>query len=416
MGANLAFYAFLLRAAVRNLWRVPRRTAIVISTLAAAVACLILFSAFYSGVKARFRSNIIRSYYGHFHVVKKGFEENKSSRPFDYSITETDLLRKKIESGLPPMAMFGRRQEFFGLLSRGELTISAKGVSSDPAEEAKFLNVVKMVEGKHLADSDDNAIVLGEGLARQLGVKVGDPLTVLVSTSRGSLNARDLEVAGFFRTGVKEFDDLLYFVKNELAFDLLQIKGGSSVFVSFDTDDEMSIAPAFKALLAKDFPDLELKHWRDVLGEYFDNTIGWLDDIFLVVRVIIVAMALLGIINIFMINVFERIGEIATLRAIGTQKKEVIFMLLIEFVLQGVLGGLFGILVAQGLISSILRNGIEMPPPAGLSTVFVVMMQMNWGAALLIALIVTCVAAVAGLFPALRVNRIPLARALGANV
>ena len=62
------------------------------------------------------------------------------------------------------------------------------------------------MEGRSLLDKDTDGIVVGQGVAKYLGLKVGDRVTLVMTLAQGAVNTLDFELVGIFQSFSKEFD------------------------------------------------------------------------------------------------------------------------------------------------------------------------------------------------------------------
>lgn len=148
-GTSLAWVRLLFVTAFRNLGRQPRRTLISLTAIAVAMAAIILFESFIQGVKTTFRFNIVHSQFGHYKIHAKGYMENKGNDPYAYPIKDFERLKDAIGKKVGPLAFISQRQEFYGLLMRGERSVGARGVGIDAGEEKKYLVANRAVSGRH---------------------------------------------------------------------------------------------------------------------------------------------------------------------------------------------------------------------------------------------------------------------------
>lgn len=77
-------------------------------------------------------------------------------------------------------------------------------------------------------------MLLGEGLAANLGVKVGDTIVLVVTTAQGSINGVDARVRGIFATITKAYDDNALRVPLPMAQQLVRVAGATSWVVLLD--------------------------------------------------------------------------------------------------------------------------------------------------------------------------------------
>ncbi len=413
--AQLLWIKFLLSCAFRNLMRSPRRTMISLLAIAAATSAIIVFQSFIDGVQRTFRKNVITSEFGHFQIFKKGFRDRSGDDPYGYQIDNHADIRAAIEAEFGPLVFYSRRQSFYGLLNFNDRSLGGRALAGDAAEERKFLTLNQVHEGKHLADGEVDSISVGYELARRLGLKVDDTVTLLVTTASGSINAADLTVIGTFKTGVTEMDAGMFYINNETSERLLRVSGSPQIMIGFPVENEVPLIAPLERLIQEKFPDLEVWHWRK-LATFFDNTMGWLTKQMAVVKIIVMLVAAISILNVFLMSLLERLGEFGTLRAMGTKRTEICMMIFVESLVQSAIGGLIGLAIAILAITIALRDGIVMPPPPLMSIPFHAKLLIPWDSIPGTLAMVIAIAGGAGIFPAIKMARINIVEALGRNV
>lgn len=415
MQQRLNWFRFLTKTAFRNLWRSPRRTVVSLLAIAASAAALILFQSFVEGVKSTFRENVITSRFGHFQIFPAGDRPMAGDDNLSKLLRENKDFRAQINTEVGPLVFMSRQLSFFGLLSNGDRSTGGRGVGIDAEEEVKFLTLTQTVDGKGLADSPPNSLYMGVDLAKKLGVGPGTSMTVLVTTAKGSMNALDMEVVGTFKSGVTELDENVFYVHFETAETLLRVSGAQRILLGFTGQDELKFRPALTKLVQEKYPQLQIAHWQE-LAAYFTNTMGWLEGMFGVTRIIILLIATLSIVNVFTITLLERTGEFGTLRAIGTARQEVTGMIFFEAIMQSFFGTVIGIIVAIAAIKLLLVQGIYMPPPLLMSVPFHIRFAIPWDGVWTTSLLCVFVAGGSGILPALKMARINIVEALGRNI
>ncbi len=108
--------------------------------------------------------------------------------------------------------------------------------------------------------------------------------------------------------------------------------------------------------------DLEIKTWSD-LATFYHQVVQLYGSIFWVVRFIILVIVIFSIANTMTMSVFERMREIGTIRAMGTRRRGVLSLFIMEGLILGALGGALGL--AFGTIAAKLLSikGIYIPAP-----------------------------------------------------
>lgn len=399
--------AWILKLAVRNLGRQPRRTAAVLLTVGVGSASLFFFQGFNAGIMNQYRDNSIHARYGHGQLHTAGYRDTVFEKPWEHWIENPAELKPRL-LGIPHVLQVFPRVEFFALLSNGEITVSGRGTGIDAAEEARFFQTLNVEEGKML-ESEPDGILLGKGLATALQLKPGDRVTVLGNTVSGSLNGVDLVVTGIFHTGSKEFDDVAFRIPLAQAQVLLDTPKVESIALGLDTHESWG---SVSAAVQSEFPGLSATEFAVLDKIYYQHSVDWLKSQFGVIRMIILLIVVLGIFNIVATAILERKSEIGNLRANGDSKSGILMLLVSEGTLLGILGSAAGILSAWAINSTLLARGILMPPAPGLTRQFFVRMELDWRMAVATFVLGSACCLIASLAAGLRVVRMPIGEAL----
>jgi putative ABC transport system permease protein len=286
-------------------------------------------------------------------------------------------------------------------------TISAVGQGVDGVAESSFFTLLNVEQGAPLGSEEKGALV-GVGLARSLGLKIGDRLTVLTNTLEGSLNGVDLTVTGIFHNGSPELDDTLFRMQLGQAQQLLQTDKVETVSVGLV--DERAW-PRVEAVVARDFPALEAAPFNVVDHVNYQQFVDWLKSQFGVIEIIILTIVLFGILNNVSTGVLERKQEIGCLKANGDTAADVLGMVALEALVLGVIGAAVGALLVVVLVYA-LRAGFDMPPTPGLTRPSHMVLAIEPAKLLETCVTPVVVAVVAAVLAGLRVARMPIAEAL----
>jgi putative ABC transport system permease protein len=352
--------------AFRNIARHRRRSVIAVAAVAFGSASLVLASGFIEWMLIEFRENTIRSQLGHMQIMRPGYHNAGKANPFAYLLP--NVVPKLAANESQQIKIVAPRLSFGGLISHEESTLSFIGEGVGPTEEAAFGNALKISAGYNLSADDPKGIIVGEGLARNLGVDVGQKVTLLVNTASRGINAVEVTIRGLFSTVTKSYDDAALRMHIATARKLLRTDG-SHVWVVLlnDTAQTDIVLGELRGKLQK--KEFEIVPWY-VLADFYNKTEVMFSTQIQGIRLIIALIILLGISNTMTTNVMLRIGEVGTSLALGVKRKGIISMFLSEGILLGFIGGLLGLIV--GLLSAYLLSsiGIPMSPPPGMSRSF----------------------------------------------
>ena len=362
-----------LKLAIRNVLRNRRRTVITVAAMGFGAAAIILFGGFVNSVYIGVREATIRSQVGHIQLYRSGFSEKGVLTPFDYLIRDSGALRAELMR-LPHVKTVTARLGFSGLVSTGDTTTSFVGAGVDPEGEAELSALAVIVDGQDLTSRDARGMIMGVGLARGFGVRPGDDLTLLTTTANGAINALAVKVRGVWEAGEKAYDDRFLKVPLPQVQRLLDLEDGEvqSIVLLLDaTEHTAAVRDRIARLIRERGLDLELKTW-DELALRYHQVRELFGRIFTVLTLIVSIMVVFGITNTMTMAIFERTREIGTVMALGTRRRGVIAMFVLEGVALGVLGGIVGVVLGVVLAKIVSAIGIQLPPPPGSTRGFVV--------------------------------------------
>lgn len=350
--------------ALRNLGRNTRRTAVAVLTVASGVIAYLLAGGYIAWVFEDMRDATIQSQIGHLQIIRPGFLHKGIADPYAY-LLPTNETGYSTAAGVAGVKSITPRLAFGGLVSHGEVTVPFSGEGIDPRGEKLLAKRINILEGVDLVDPDQKAALLGEGLARSLGIGPGDVIVLLTTTPGGSASAVEVKVAGIFATITKDYDDHALRLPIEVARRLMRVSGATSWVILLDDWRRTDATRAF--LGAKlDGKNFEIVPWY-ALSDFYNKTVELFSKQVQVVKVIIGIIIVLTITNTLTMSVLERTTEIGTSLAIGQSGGSVMLLFLVEGALIGVLGGLIGLAVGYLLALGISAVGIPMPPAPGMA-------------------------------------------------
>lgn len=400
------------RLASRNLRRNTQRTLVATLTVAFGIVAYLLAGGFIAWIFEQMRESAIHSQFGHLQIVRPAYFEKGIADPYAFLLPD-QAPEQKIVEGLAGFQSLAPRLAFSGLISHGDTTIAFIGDGIDPVREKPVSTQVNVMEGRDLASADESAVLLGEGLARSMGVKPGDIVVLLVTAANGSPSAVEVKVAGTFATTTKEYDDSALRLPIQVARKLLKVKGATSWVVLLDRTERTQAAVDE---LTQKLPSgkFEVVPWT-ALADFYNKTVVLFSKQVNVVKFIIGIIIVLTISNTQMMSVLERTTEIGTSLAIGLRRMTLLRMFVAEGVLIGTVGGVLGIVLGYLFASAISAVGIPMPPPPGMARGFlgqILIVPRLAGDGLILAIVTTFAASI---FPAWKASRMVIVDALRQN-
>ena len=256
------------------------------------------------------------------------------------------LNKVKAHSSVVAAAPFISAQ---ALLARGE---DMKGVmvrGIDPALEPGVTDLSPGVQTQSLAQLQPGqfGVVLGVDLARMLGVRVGDPVT-LVSPSGQITPAgvvprlKQMTVVGTFSSGHYEYDSALALIHVDDASRIFRLEGPSGIRLKLsDLHQARQVAYELAAVLP---PEVLVRDWTQQNRTWF-AAVQVEKRMMFIILTLIVAVAAFNLVSTLVMTVTDKRADIAILRTLGASPASIMGV----FVVQGAMVGVIGTLTGLGL-------------------------------------------------------------------
>lgn len=398
--------------ALRNIVRQKVRTAMTLAVIVVSVVGLILSAGFVQDIFFQLGEAVIHSQSAHLQVARQGYFDEGSRKPERYLIADPGAVARET-AALPGVVDVMARLQFAGLLNNGKADLSIVGEGIEPDKEARLGTYMTLRSGRTLAADDRYKILLGEGVARSMRLAPGDRATLQVVTPAGAMNVLEFDVVGVFASFSKDYDARTVKIPLAAARELLDTTGANVLAVLLaDTGDTDSVASAAESLVSG--RGLEVRRWRQ-LNDFYDKTVQLYERQLGVLRVIVLLMVVLSVSNAVNLTLYERIGELGTMRAMGNRSRQLYALLMSESALLGLAGALIGGAVGIGLAKAISVAGISMPPPPNANVGYVAQIRVLPSAVLGAMLIAAAASVAACALPAWRVTRLSIVDALRQN-
>lgn len=409
--AGLMHLQLDFRLAIRNILRQRRRSLTAIAAIGFGVVSLMLAAGYIEWSYWSIREESTINQTGHIQISQPGFLQDGRSDPFAYLI-EGKPQDLQTLAALPQIKSIAPRLAFNGLISFGENTLSFIAEGIDPDGDPYSSNIL-VVEGQLLSGSDPKGVVLGAGLAANLGVKTGDTIVLLSNAATGGINAVEGTVRGLISTSMKDFDDNILRVPIGMAQQLLRTDGAHTWVITLQ-ETELTESVHARIRQAGWFKELEITPWNQ-LADYYNKTVELFSRQVGVVKLIIGIIIILGISNTMTMSVMERTREIGTAMALGLRRRRILSLFLIEGLLLGLIAGLVGLGIGYLLAALISEVGIPMPPAPGMSRGFIARIIITPEIALDALLLAVSTTLLASVYPAWRASRMIIVDALRHN-
>lgn len=208
-------------------------------------------------------------------------------------------------------------------------------------------------------------IILGKGLAMNLGVVVGDQVTIMIPqatvTPAGMIpRFKRFTVSGVFSAGTGfNFDTKLAFIHLSDAQKLMQL--GSDVTGLKLKINDVYQAPAMSRQMAEELGyDYQVSNWTQQFGAFFEAVKMEKTMMFLIL-LLIIAVAAFNLVSSLVMVVNDKQAEIAILRTIGATPSTILWIFIVQGMMVGFVGTFLGLVggILLALNATTIVNGLQ---------------------------------------------------------
>lgn len=345
----------LATLALRNLWRNHRRSLLTLSAMVVSSSLLILALGIFSGMMADMLATATEQYHGHIVISQQGYQDDRDLFTTLEPTPELigTLSRHQSVNGVSP------RLRTFGLLSSGQSSHPVELLGVRPGHEREVTSLQdKLVSGRYLEGDNANSVLIGQGLAKRLGAKVGDEVVFLTQAADGSIGNDLITVTGIFATGDTGHDNGLALVGLHY-LQRLTVLPGRAHEIALHIDDPLAAAQVAGSLRG-DLPgDVEAVDWGRLMPE-MKEVIASYDVSRMIIIAILYFATGLGILNTFFMSVMERTREFGILMAMGLHPRRIRALVLLEALMLGTLSLVLGVGLGALMTLYMRQVGIDL--------------------------------------------------------
>jgi lipoprotein-releasing system permease protein len=213
-----------------------------------------------------------------------------------------------------------------------------------------------IIEGS-LADFGDDGVVVGDRLARRLGLAVGSPITLLspegTATAFGTMpRIKSYHVVALFNVGMYEYDNSFIYVPLDAAQLFLRLPEAVSSLEVFTADPDR-VREQRRLIGAALAGRVRIVDWQQANSSLF-NAVEIERNVMFLILTLIIVVAAFNIISSMIMMVKDKGRDIAILRTMGASRA----MILRIFVLSGASIGVIGT-VAGFVLGLAFTDNIE---------------------------------------------------------
>ncbi|GAB1469474.1 ABC transporter permease [Chloroflexota bacterium] len=402
-----------LRLAWRNVWRQRRKTFMIAIGMGITMALLVLYDGVIAGFEQAIYGNAIQLLGGNIQVHAPGYNDKVGRKPL-LPINDPDAIVRAAESQSEVVAA-SKRIITGGLVTNreGAFSVSIIGVETD--KEGLITPIAENItQGRYLNPDDGDLIVIGQGLANAMGLKVGDRITMVGNSKNEQTRQRTMTVVGIYDVGVPSVEKTAIYMSLLEAQQLFGMDGQvTEIVISLK---HIGQEPGVMKSINQAAPGYEVESWETSIPD-LKKTLDMKTGVMGVIGVFMLGIAAIGILNLLMMAVFERTREIGVIGALGLKPREITIIFLLEGILIGLMGALVGAVLGTIINGALAYYGIDYSAFADLTeyTALIsgrIYSQLVPMKVIQHALTIAIISALAALYPAIEASRREPAEAL----
>jgi ABC-type lipoprotein release transport system permease subunit len=274
---------------------------------------------------------------GYIQIHHSGYWENRSvDSTFEESPKLDGMLNheKEITAWTP-------RLESFGLASSGDRTKGIMVVGIDPKRENLVSNLAKKIVSGEYLDENDKGIVLAEGLAAYLKLKVNDTVVLIGQGYQGNMASGKYAIKGIAKIGIPDMNKGMAWLPMVAAQDFLST-GARYTSISILINNQNNLDGLKQNIIGKTKGEgYEVMTWKEMIPQ--------LDQLFqakmaqnVIMSGVLYLVIAFGIFGTILMMLNERLHEFGILIAIGMKKRLLAGVVVTEMVLMSVVGVVLG--------------------------------------------------------------------------
>ena len=346
----------LIKMALRNLRRNTRRTLLSMSTIAFGLAVVLWLGCILAGRNKAMVDRITANRTGHLQIHREDYRRDKLIQQ-SFAIPE-----EKLAQVLPPGSHHSPRLYLPALISSGEQSTVIMLVGIDPDLETKVTTINQsLVAGEFLSpepadDCPTRQIFIGQALADLLKVKLGNKLVLMAQAADNTMGNDLFRVKGLFSSGSTDLDKSVAYAPIKCVRHLGVLNGVHELAIHLP--DDALAAGTLTQLKGSLESTFKVSTWKEVLPSLAGLLKG--NEVLVnMISAILFIVITLGIVNVLLIGIFERIREFGVMIALGTTPGQLRGVVLLESFFLGLGASIIGTILGTLLVLYHMKTGFD---------------------------------------------------------
>ncbi len=347
----------MIKIASRNIFRQKRRTILTALTIFGGFALATLSIGWADGSYNFIINMFTQNRLGHIQIHAQDYRE----RPSLYkTINDYHHIEEQLDQ-MEDVKAWSPRIFAAGLVSVNNKSAGAQIIGIDPIKENEATNFNKKVTiGQSFSESPSREAILGKGLAKTLDAKISDEIVIVTQGADGSIANDIYQIIGIIETGDDISDRLACYLHLKDAQELLVLHGRihEIAIVATHLQKVKKLADTIRQNLNDS--DMEVSPWQIFARSFYQAMKADKEGMWIMLLIIMLIVAV-GVLNTVLMSVLERRREYGILKAIGTQPRQIFWLVVFEVYIIAVFSIVIGALLGSFFNYLLSFHGITLP-------------------------------------------------------
>jgi putative ABC transport system permease protein len=422
--------------ALKNLSRQVRRSVLLGGAIAFGILIITVVNGLSGSLITSLEANISNLVPGHIFV--RGVEKTDKGRVI-LTMKDSELLDKTVKDLKIPYKSIAKTTSFQQVSIISDVNTQYQGLTGlDLGPQSYIHDRIVVVQGSLDGFTGSDKLLISEGTAAKLQVKLNDKVSIQGETQTGQQNVLDFTIGAIYKDpGIAsslagayadigivnklkdmapgEFTNFGIFLEDVSSADLW----GAKLYAALQADKLPLFQRGTPQDMAKVFRDETWKGTKytlftlnDILS-FLKGIFGALNGIAFGILLVLFLVIMVGITNTYRMVVYERTREIGTLRALGMQRPQIRNLFLLEAVFLAIAGIFAGFVL--GVILLVLLSFVDLSSWKDFNILLKdnkLQLIVDFGSFAFNLVVVSALTAIAALFPARRAGKLTPAEAL----
>ena len=371
----------LWRIALRNVARNRRRSLLSGSAITVATLTVVLLFSVLGGTVSDLVATALTYDSGHARVRHAEYDRYETLNPVHLAVPGAGAVARRLQA-LPEVTGVLTRVRFAGAIYREDRNHGAFGLGLDFAREIavagarlprrsgaaagaatleQFARAWQLeVHGGRLPRAGERELLISAARAEELGLAVGDKLTILTRTAVLSTQAWTFTVSGVIGFPIGGMRGLLLAPLDVVQrfLKLTAVDGVTELLLYTRSEEEVpALVAALGAALPAGEPGLAVRTWTETNPMFTMLQVA--TRVYDVIALFFFLLATTVIVNTTLMVVFERMKEIGTIAALGMTGTQISRLFFLEAVFIGVAAALVGVALGCAIVLPLAQVGLD---------------------------------------------------------